>query len=96
MRTGIAEDEGEESAREKVSTCVAEFVIDGAERRWVKPRLAYLLALGDVPPGDHQELMSAWRTFFERIAEKAPVVMVFEDVHWADAGLLDHVESIAE
>ena len=96
MRCGIAEGEDEQSAREKLAATVADFVIDEAERGWVEPRLAYLLALGDAPPGDHQELMSAWRTFFERIADKAPVVMVFEDLHWADAGLLDYVESIAE
>jgi class 3 adenylate cyclase/tetratricopeptide (TPR) repeat protein len=96
MRCGIAEGEDDERAREKLAATVAEFVSDEAERAWVEPRLAYLLALGDAPPGDHQELMSAWRTFFEKIADKAPVIMVFEDIHWADAGLLDYVESIAE
>jgi class 3 adenylate cyclase/tetratricopeptide (TPR) repeat protein len=96
MRCGIAEGEDEEHARKKLAATLAEFVFDEAERGWVEPRLAYLLALGDAPAGDHQELMSAWRTFFERIADKAPVVMVFEDIHWADAGLLDYVESIAE
>jgi class 3 adenylate cyclase/tetratricopeptide (TPR) repeat protein len=96
MRAGIAEGEDEHSARQKLGACVGELVADEAERRWIEPRLAYLLALGEAPSGDHQELMSAWRTFFERIAERAPVVMVFEDLHWADAGLLDYVESIAE
>lgn len=96
MRAGIAEGEDEQKARDKLAACVGEFVTDESERRWIEPRLAYLLALGDAPVGDHQELMSAWRTFFERIAERAPVVMVFEDLHWADAGLLDYVESIAE
>ena len=32
------------------------------------------------------QLFGAWRTFFERIAERAPVVLVFEDLHWADRG----------
>ncbi len=96
MRAGIAEGEEEAVARERLTACVAEFVTDESERHWIEPRLAYLLALGEAPAGDHQELMSAWRTFFERIAARAPVVMVFEDLHWADTGLLDYVESVAE
>ncbi len=96
MRAGIAEGEDEKEARRKLTACVEELVADESERRWIEPRLAHLLALGQAPVGDHQELMSAWRTFFERIAERGPVVMVFEDLHWADAGLLDYVESVAE
>ena len=40
------------------------------------------------------ELFSAWRTFFERIAEQAPVILVFEDLQWADQGLLDFIEDL--
>lgn len=96
MRAGIAEGEDPDSARRKLSSCVESFVQDDAERRWMEPRLCHLLALGEEPAGEHQELFSAWRTFFERIAERAPVVMIFEDLHWADSGLLDYVESVAD
>ena len=33
-----------------------------------------------------QDLFSAWRLFFERLADAGPVVLVFEDMQWADAG----------
>ena len=69
---------------------------DPEERRWIEPRLAHLLGLGDAPPGERGELYSAWRTFFERVAERGPTVMVFEDLQWADPGLIDFVESILE
>ena len=36
----------------------------------------------------------AWRTFFERLAATAPVVMVFEDFHNADSGLIDFVDEL--
>ena len=43
-----------------------------------------------------EDLFSAWRLFFERLAEQGPVVLVFEDLQWADAGLLDFVEYLLE
>ena len=43
-----------------------------------------------------EQLFGAWRTFFERLAATAPVVMVFEDFHFADAGLIDFVDHLLE
>jgi class 3 adenylate cyclase/tetratricopeptide (TPR) repeat protein len=96
MRAGIAEGEDPGSARQKLEECVVDIVSDDEERRWLAPRLFHLLGLADAPPGERQELFSAWRTFFERIAGRGPVVLVFEDLHWADSGLLDFVESVAD
>ena len=96
MRAGIGESEEAASSKSKFAACVAEFVSDEGERRWVEVRLAHLLGLAEAPPGDRNELFSAWRTFFERIAAHGPTVMVFEDLQWADAGLIDFVESILE
>ena len=46
--------------------------------------------------GRARELFAAWRRFFERISEQGTTVLVFEDLHWADQGLLDFVESLLE
>ena len=43
-----------------------------------------------------EELYGAWRTFFERLAESGPVIMVFEDFHHADTGLVDFVDHVME
>ena len=59
---------------------VAEHFTDDEERRWIEPRLAHLLGLAEAPAGDREELFSAWRTFFERIADSGPTVLVFEDL----------------
>src|SRR5205823_8814048 len=44
---------------------------------------------------DKNEAFSAWRRVLEGIAEQRPLVVVFEDIHWADDGLLDFVDHLA-
>jgi class 3 adenylate cyclase/predicted ATPase len=95
-RARITEAENPASARAKLADTVAALIPDADERRWIELRLAHLLGLGEAPPGSREELFSAWRTFFERIADLAPAVLVFEDLQWADPGLVDFVESILE
>ena len=47
--------------------------------------------------GDRRnEAFAAWRRFFEAMAEQRPLVLVFEDLHWADEGLLDFVDELVE
>jgi class 3 adenylate cyclase/tetratricopeptide (TPR) repeat protein len=96
MRAAITEEEDAVSARQKLAATLAEFVPDADERTWIEPRLSHLLGLGDAPPGHRDETFSAWRSFFEHVARDAPVVMVFEDLQWADPGLIDFIESILE
>ncbi len=89
MRCGIAEDEEPATARDKLRLSLSEYLLDAEERAWVEPRLAHLLGLEEGVAGDQENLFSAWRILFERLAEESPTVLVFEDVQWADAGLLD-------
>ena len=96
MRCGIAEDDEPAAAHQKLRTTLAEHISDPTERQWVEPRLAHLLALEAAGPGDQENLFSAWRILFERLAEQSPTVLVFEDMHWADAGLLDFLEYLLE
>jgi class 3 adenylate cyclase/tetratricopeptide (TPR) repeat protein len=43
-----------------------------------------------------EELFDAWRRFLERLAARYPLVLVLEDIHWADEGLLDFVDHLAD
>ncbi len=95
-RAGVVEDEDVASARAKLASAVAEHVTEAVERRFAEPRLAHLLGLEDRGEGDQENLFSAWRIFFERLAESGPTVMVFEDVHWADSSLLDFIEYLLD
>ncbi|MEO9024258.1 MAG: adenylate/guanylate cyclase domain-containing protein [Solirubrobacteraceae bacterium] len=95
-RAGIAEEEPAAEAREKLRVTVATFVSDERERRLVEPRLAHLLRLEERPDADRADLFSGWRLFFERMAATEPVVLAFEDLQWADSGLLEFVDYLLE
>jgi predicted ATPase/class 3 adenylate cyclase len=96
MRCRIAEEDPQEEALAKLHAALEEHVLDGEERRFVEPRLAQLLGLGETETRERQDLFAAWRLFFERLAETYPTVLVFEDMQWADASLLDFVEYLLE
>ncbi len=96
MRAGIAETDPPGVSRSKLAASVAEHVPDEDERRWLVPRLAFLLGLEERPGGGREELFAAWRAFFERISDEGTVALVFEDLQWADDGLLDFIDSMLE
>ncbi len=96
MRAGILEAEDPASAVEKLRACVEEHVPDPEERRWVEPRLAHLLGLEERTPRDREDLFGAWRLFFERLTQTYPTILVFEDMQWADASLLEFVEYLLD
>lgn len=92
----VSEADDRAKARIKLRTAIAEYVPIEEERRWVEPRLAALLGIEAAPPGDRNELFAAIRTFFQRIAERSTAVMVFEDLQWADDGVLEFIEDLIE
>ena len=93
-RAGLVEADDEATTRARIAETVHEHVPDPSERAWIEPALLALLGI-DVEIGSDQ-LFAAWRTFFERLAETSPVVMVFEDLHHADKGLLDFIDHLME
>src|SRR6188508_3269612 len=98
-RAGITEADDPATSRTKVAAALDEWVTDEAERRWMEPRLLQLLGLEAADSAerpDRESLFAAWRVFFERIAEKGVVILVFEDLQWADDGLLDFIDHILE
>jgi class 3 adenylate cyclase len=95
-RAGLAETDDEATTRERVTATVHQHVADEDERRWIEPALLALLGVSGGAPIGSAELFAAWRTFFERMAATSPVVMVFEDLHHADSGLLDFVDHLME
>jgi predicted ATPase/class 3 adenylate cyclase len=96
MRARIAEDEEPASALAKLAAVVEEHLPDEEERRFVEPRLRHLLGLEENTRFEREDLFAAWRLFFERLADVYPTVMVFEDMQWADASLLDFIEYLLD
>ena len=93
-RAGLAELDDEPTTRAKVKEMLAQWVPDESEREWIGPALLTLLGFEGGLAAD--QLFGAWRTFFERIAENGPVALVFEDMHFADAGSLDFIDHLLD
>ncbi|HSM33412.1 MAG TPA: AAA family ATPase, partial [Anaerolineae bacterium] len=94
-RCGLVEHDDEDTTRTRVAETVARFVPEDSDRAWIESALLTLLGIEHAAASTEQ-LFSAWRTFFEYIARQGTTLLVFEDVQWADAGLLafiDHVVS---
>jgi class 3 adenylate cyclase len=93
-RARLQETDDEPTTRAGIESMLQEYIPDDAERAWIEPALLSLLGI-ETGVGSEQ-LFGAWRTFFERLAATGPVVMVFEDLHFADPGLLDFIDHLQE
>jgi class 3 adenylate cyclase/predicted ATPase len=96
---GILETDGADEAAAKLAASARDIAADETEASWLE---RHLLALTGgqraLAPGQASldESFGAWRRFLEALAEQQPVVLVFEDLHWADDALLDFVDSLAD
>ena len=98
-QAGILDGDAPGEAEAKLAAMTTDVLGGAPEVDWVGRHLGALAGLdsGGVPAGgDRSEVFSAWRQFFEALAEARPLVLVFEDLHWADDGLLDFVDYLAE
>ncbi|MGA2012181.1 MAG: protein kinase [Solirubrobacteraceae bacterium] len=95
QRLGIAEGASAADASTKLIEGLDRWVGDAKQCEFLVPRLGALLGL--VEPGlGRAELFAGWRLFFERLSTHEPVVLVFEDLQWADVGVLDFIEHLLE
>jgi predicted ATPase/class 3 adenylate cyclase len=94
-QAGILESDTPDQAEAKLAQMTADVMGGAADTDWVHRHLGSLAGLrsgGAAAGGDQSEMFAAWRLFFEALAERRPLVLVFEDLHWADDGLLDFVD----
>lgn len=93
---GILESDSADEAHAKLEATVAE-TVDPDRSDWVRARLGPLVGIGGQGAGaDRRELFTAWRSFVEALALRAPLVLLFEDMHWAGEPLLDFVEDVVD
>jgi class 3 adenylate cyclase/tetratricopeptide (TPR) repeat protein len=95
-RAGLAETDSEATTRERLHAAVEEYVSEASERDWIEAALLALLGVGDNPDTGRETLFAAWRRFFENVAAHGTTVLVFEDLHWADQGLLDFIDHLLD
>jgi class 3 adenylate cyclase/tetratricopeptide (TPR) repeat protein len=95
----ILESDGPSEASEKLIRGLSALVPEVAERDWIRSRLAPLVgartpeAAGTV---EREESFTAWRRFFEALASEHPLILAFEDLHWADPAMLEFVEHLVD
>ncbi len=96
-QAGILETDSESDADRKLHHAVASLVDDEAQAEWIRQRLAPLAggATGEQKV-EQGELFSAWLRFFAAMAQQHLLILVIEDIHWADDALLDFLEHLAE
>ncbi len=88
----ILEDDPPEAADRKTERAVRELFGDDS----VLPHIRALVGAGAERAFSREDLFDAWRRFLERMAAQYPLVLIFEDIHWADAGLLDFIDHLAD
>ncbi|MBA4169986.1 MAG: AAA family ATPase [Chloroflexi bacterium] len=95
-RAHLTEDDDEATTRQRIDATLEEHVPDASERERIGPALLTLLGVEEAPAGGRDTLFPAWRLFFERIAEKGTTVLAFEDLQWADSGMLDFIDHLLD
>jgi class 3 adenylate cyclase/tetratricopeptide (TPR) repeat protein len=98
-QAGILEADTPEDAAQRLHAAVHDAIAEPQEAAWIEARLRPLAGLeseGELAGDRRGESFAAWRRFFEALADRRPFVAVFEDLQWADDGLLDFVDELAD
>ena len=96
---GILEQDSAEDAAAKLHAAIGDVIAEDADARWVESHLRPLVGLETETGlgGDRRgQAFAAWRRFLEALVERRPLVLVLEDMHWADDGLLDFVDELMD
>ncbi len=92
---GIFDSDDPEDAAAKLADAVASLA-GAATAEEHAPHLATLLGLeGEQEVGDRETLFFSARVFVESLALDTPTMLLYEDIHWADASQLDLLETLA-
>ena len=89
-QAGILETDDAKTLAAKLDAVVPE----GADRAWLANACGHSSAWRR-RKASREENFTAWRRIVESLAVAVPLVVVLEDLHWADDGLLAFVEHLA-
>jgi tetratricopeptide (TPR) repeat protein len=94
----VLETDSDAETAAKLERSLGELISGPEERGWVGRHLKPLIGLPEGAGADQgsDEGPAAWRRFLEALAERRPTVLVFEDLHWADDGLLDFLDTLID
>jgi len=86
---GIVPEDSKEGARTRLRSCFGERLADATSR------VESVMGLSQDPYAQ-EELLWAVRAVLEELARRRPLVVVFDDIHWAEPTFLDLIEGILD
>ncbi len=93
---GVLESDAASEIETKLAAAVEELFDDPRDRGWLAGLLRPLVGLEGGGSGGREESFAAWQRLIEAVADRDPLVLVLEDLHWADDGTLDFVEHLVD
>src|SRR5215210_9044854 len=96
---GILETDERDETERKLAGAVKSVIDEDSGVGWVTDRLRPLVGTSspeELGEDNRHQAFVGWRRFVEGLAERRPLVLVFEDLHWADDGLLDFVDYLVD
>ncbi|HEY4914369.1 MAG TPA: adenylate/guanylate cyclase domain-containing protein [Candidatus Dormibacteraeota bacterium] len=92
--TGAGDEASPEQVREAIGNWLRGLGVDNADRD--TKLLAATIGEAGTEGVDKDLLFAAWRSALEAAARRAPLVIVFEDLHWSSDSLLDLAEFVMQ
>jgi class 3 adenylate cyclase/tetratricopeptide (TPR) repeat protein len=94
---GILESDSPADAGAKLGAAIDALIEDGTDRDWFRGRLAPLIGAETSEVAvSREESFTAWQRFLEAVSAQRPLVLVVEDLHWADAALVDFLDHLVD
>ncbi|OAP37797.1 adenylate cyclase [Sinorhizobium glycinis] len=101
---GISTGDPAEETQQRLASGLAEIGFAAGEVGELMPLFFHILGMGDregalrhlSPEQVRRQLFSVIRTMFERRLERAPLLLVVEDLHWADAASLEALRFVLD
>ncbi len=96
-QAGIFDSDPPWQAQQKLRDSVYSLIDDRSSADWVLSRLAPLAGTDDADSTvERSELFNAWQRYFEALAARNPLILVIEDLHWADDALVEFLDHLIE
>ena len=93
-QAGIRDSDDTTVAGEKLGRAVDALFDDETTAKWVRSRLEPVTGVVDSDEATMQEVFAALTRFFEALANRNPLILVIEDLQWADPSLLEFIDHL--
>jgi class 3 adenylate cyclase/tetratricopeptide (TPR) repeat protein len=95
-QAGIRDTDDIATTQQRLSIAVGTAIDDESERAWVMRMLAPLVGLADGAVASREESFKAWTRFLEALADTHPLVLVIDDLHYADDASIAFINYLLE